>query len=430
MTFLNSIKTALKGLASNKLRSTLTTLGIIIGVASVIVMLAIGNGAKQEVEKSFRYLGADSVSINRKQTFEDGEYKNFGHILSYDDGLHMKDQVELVERVEMNVSGNGKIRFGRNVLDISISGVTSDIINILILRGDVQPKGTTEDQKLDENIFIAEGRFFTEAEVLAQAKVCVLGSQTANELFKGDNPIGETVWINRDRCEVIGIFKELEPTNPDEKYSMNPNNAFYLPISTAIEMLYDEEPSVYITARVTDQKEIKLAKQQIATYLRERHTIEIEKEGNYNDDFELTTLDDVIGAEKEAANTFSTLLITMASVSLIVGGIGIMNVMLVSVTERTKEIGIRLAIGARAIDIVFQFLFESIFISVGGGILGIAIGIITIPFSSNFNNGIAVLDPTSIPLAFGISLIVGIIFGLYPAARASNLTPVDALRYE
>jgi putative ABC transport system permease protein len=430
MTLINIIKTALKGLTSNKLRSMLTTLGIIIGVASVIIMLAIGNGAKKEVEESFRFLGADAISINQKQQFEDGQYQTIGEILSYHDGLYMKDQVELVERVEMNVSGNAKIRFGRNVIDIGVSGVTADVINILILKGAVQPIGTPEGTKLDQTLFIAEGRFFTEAEVLAQAKVCVLGSKTAEDLFKGDNPIGETVWVNRDKCEVIGVFNELESTNPDEKYSTNPNQAFYLPISTIINMLYDQEPSVYITARVTDQTKIKIAKQQITNYLREKHHVEKDIDGNYIDDFELTTLDDIIGAEKEAANTFSTLLIGMASVSLIVGGIGIMNVMLVSVTERTKEIGVRLAIGAREIDIILQFLFESIFISFGGGVLGIAIGIIAIPLSSNLNNGVAILDPASIPLAFGISLSIGMIFGLYPAARASKLLPVDALRYE
>ena len=430
MTFFNTIKTALLGLAANKLRSGLTTLGIIIGVASVIVMLALGNGAKAAVEASFRFLGADTVAINRKQTFEDNEYIAAGEILSYVDGLYMANEVELVKRVDMNVGGSGKIRYGRNVLDMGIAGVTAEILEILVFNSDVQPLGWPVDTPLTEDAFLAAGRFFTPAEVLAGADVCVLGSETALDLFEGDNPIGETVWVNRQRCLVIGVMSELEATNPDEKYSISPNEAFYMPISTAIHMLFDEEPSVYITARISDQSRMGEAKVQIATYLRERHNIETDSEGKYLDDFDLTTLQDVIGAEQESAQTFSLLLVAMATVSLVVGGIGIMNVMLVSVTERTREIGVRLAVGARELDVIAQFLLEAVILSAVGGILGIAAGIVFIPLASNLNEGLAILDPGSIPLAFGISLLVGVVFGLYPAARASRLAPVEALRYE
>ena len=430
MTFFNTIKTALLGLAANKLRSGLTTLGVIIGVASVIVMLALGNGAKAAVEESFRFLGADTVAINRKQAFEDNEFQAVGEILSYADGLQMANDVELVKRVEMNVGGSGKIRFGSNVLDMGVAGVTADILEILVLNSDVQPLGWPVDFPLTKDAFLAAGRFFTPAEVLAEADVCVLGSETALDLFEGDNPIGETVWVNRQRCLVIGVISELEPTNPDEKYSLSPNEAFYMPISTAIRMLFDDEPSVYINARGSDQSRMDEAKAQIAVYLRERHNVEKDGEGNYQDDFDLTTLQDVIGAEQEAAQTFSLLLVAMATVSLIVGGIGIMNVMLVSVTERTREIGVRLAVGARARDVIGQFLLEAVILSAVGGVLGIAVGIIVIPLAPRFDEVMAVLDPGSIPLAFGIALLVGVVFGLYPAARAARLAPVEALRYE
>jgi len=430
VTFFNTIKTALLGLAANKLRSGLTTLGIIIGVASVIVMLALGNGAKAAVAESFQFLGADSIFINRARTFEDNEYQYVGEILSYEDGLYLANEVELVERVEMNVGGSGKIRYGSNVLDLGIAGVTAEILEVLMFNDDVQPAGWSEDTTLTSNAFLAAGRFFTPAEVLAEADVCVLGSETALDLFEGDNAIGETVWVNRQRCLVIGIITELEATNPDEKYSISPNEAFYMPVSTAINLLFDEQPSVFMVARISDQNRMEETKTQIADYLRARHNVERDSEGNYVDDFDFTTLQDVIGAEQESAQTFSLLLAGMATVALIVGGIGIMNVMLVSVTERTREIGVRLAVGARELDVIAQFLLESIILSAVGGVLGIAVGIITIPLAPSFDEVTAVLDPGSVPLAFGIALLVGVVFGLYPAARAARLTPVEALRYE
>ena len=430
MTFFTTIKTALIGLAANKLRSGLTTLGIIIGVASVIVMLALGNGAKAAVEASFQYLGADSIFINRAQTFEDNEYQYVGKILSYADGLHMANEVELVKRVEMNVGGAGKIRYGSNVLDLGIAGVTAEILEVLMFNDDVQPAGWPVDTPLTGDAFLAAGRFFTPAEVLAEADVCVLGSETSIDLFEGDNPIGETVWVERQRCLVIGVMTELETTNPDEKYSISPNEAFYMPVSTSINMLFDEQPSVFMVARISDQNRMDEAKTQITDYLRERHNVEKDSEGNYLDDFDFTTLQDVIGAEQESAQTFSLLLAGMATVALIVGGIGIMNVMLVSVTERTREIGVRLAVGARELDVIAQFLLEAVILSAVGGVLGIAVGIITIPLAPSFDEVTAVLDPGSIPLAFGIALLVGVVFGLYPAARAARLPPVEALRYE
>ena len=430
MTLLNTLKTALLGLAANKLRSGLTTIGIIIGVASVIAMLALGNGARVAVESSFQFLGSDIVQINRKQLFDDGKYTATGQILSYEDGLRMADEVELVKRVQMNVSGPAKIRFGRNVLDMNIAGVTGDVLDVITKDGKVQPIDWPEDQALTSEAFIGQGRFFTPAEVLAEANVCVLGSETAIDLFDGDNPVGETVWVNRQRCLVIGVMSELEATDSDEKHSISPNNALFMPISSAINLLYDEEPSVYINARVSDEQQMDTAKAQIAAYLRERHGVEKDAEGNYQDDFDMLTRKDILGQQQKSAQTFSLLLAAMAIVSLVVGGIGIMNVMLVSVTERTREIGVRLAMGARGRDVIRQFSLEAIILSAGGGFLGVATGVLVIPLAAKLNEGIAVLDLQSIPLAFGLALLTGVVFGLYPALRASRLNPVEALRYE
>jgi putative ABC transport system permease protein len=203
-----------------------------------------------------------------------------------------------------------------------------------------------------------------------------------------------------------------------------------MPISTAIHMLYEKEPSVNLVAHVSDESRMDEAKAQITDYLRERHAVEKDSEDKYKDDFTLTTRKDVLGAQQDAARTFSLLLTAMAVVSLGVGGIGIMNVMLVSVTERTREIGIRLAIGAQANDIIAQFLLEAVLISAAGGLLGIAVGVLTIPLAARLNQGMALLEPNSIPLAFGVALLTGTLFGLYPALRAARFDPIEALRYE
>ena len=202
-----------------------------------------------------------------------------------------------------------------------------------------------------------------------------------------------------------------------------------MPIGTAIHTLYDEEPSVSITAHVLDESRTGEAKIQIATYLRGRHEIVRDDDGDWQDDFRLTTKQDILGAQQEAALTFSLLLIALAVVSLVVGGIGIMNVMLVSVSERTREIGIRLAIGARQKDVVAQFLVEAALLSAASGLVGIAVGALAIPLAAGLNQGRALLDPASIPLAFGVALLTGLCFGLYPAVRASRLDPVQALQH-
>ena len=430
MSLAELIRTSLRGVSANKLRAALTMLGIIIGVASVIAMLALGNGARAAVEARFRFLGANQVQISSMMAIDDGEMVSAGKNLTYEDGLLMPEQVELVDRVDMMINAPIKARFGRATLDINVSGVTPTALEGIISAGEVQPVNRQDGQVLTLESYLAQGRFFTFGEVLESGPVCVLGSQTATDLFGGDDALGQTIWVNRNRCEVIGVLAELENRDESQRYRNNPNLTILMPISTVIQMFYEEEPSVQMTAFVTDESRMDEAKAQIRKYLRARHEIELDSEGEYQDDFNMTTRKDILGAQQEAANTFSLLLAAMAVVSLIVGGIGIMNVMLVSVTERTREIGVRMAVGAHARDIVFQFLLEAILISVGGGILGVVVGILSIPLAASLNQGMALLQPSSIPLALIVAVLVGVLFGIYPALRAAQLDPIEALRYE
>jgi putative ABC transport system permease protein len=430
MTLFNTLRTALYGITGNKLRAILTTLGIIIGVASVIAMLALGNGARAAVEANFRFLGSDNVQITAKEEFDEDELVPIGEILAYEDGLYMPSEVALVRQAIMSVSQAGRVRYQRISLDMTVQGVTAEALLTNARVGQVQPIDWPDGQPLTAADFMGQGRFFTAAEVLAGAEVCVLGHDTALDLFEGDNPLDEVVWVNRTRCLVIGVLTELEVTDPEQRNRAQPNDTFYLPISTAINQLYEEAPSVQITALVSDESRMAEAKQQITSYLRARHNVEKDSDGDWEDDFNLLTRQDILGAQQESARTFAFLLAAMATVSLIVGGIGIMNVMLVSVTERTREIGVRMAVGAQARDIVLQFLLEATLISAIGGILGTSVGILSIPLAASLNQGVALLDLNSIPLALGVAILTGVIFGLYPAFRAARLDPIEALRYE
>ncbi|MBI9046923.1 MAG: ABC transporter permease [Anaerolineaceae bacterium] len=424
------LRTALRSVANNKLRSLLTMLGVIIGVASVISMLALGNGARAAVEKSFQYLGANQLQIGQKVSFEDGEFKAFGKTLISNDGMSLLENIPKVSRVDMSVAKDVKVRYDRISLSINALGTTDQALEKLISDGSYQPAGWNSDKSFVKDDLLEEGRFFSSLEITEAAPVCVLGYQTMLDLFGGISPINQTITINRMRCTIIGVLKELETVDISQRYSTNPNILLVIPINTMIQNFFDEEPSLDLVVHVQDANQIDEVKQKIIEHLRQLHEIEADAEGNFEDDFSITTRKDILGRQQEAANTFSILLTSMAIVSLVVGGIGIMNVMLVSVTERTREIGLRRALGAKDHDIVNQFLLEAVFISISGGVIGIIAGIFTIPIAATLNQGMALLMPESIPLSLGVSICTGILFGLYPAIRASRLDPIESLRSE
>ena len=233
MSLHDTVMTALRGVAANTLRAALTALGIIIGVASVIATLALGNGARAAVEESFRDLGSDEIQISAKKAIEDGALVPYGKPLTYEDGLLMSTRVELVDRVDMWVQAKARVRHGRTVLDLVVTGSTADAPVSLIAGGQMQPVGWPEGVPLEPGDFFAQGRFFTAEEALADARVCVVGQQIVKDLLSGDNPLGETIWVNRERCLVIGVLAELEAVDPQLRDQSNTNEALVIKVTGA-----------------------------------------------------------------------------------------------------------------------------------------------------------------------------------------------------
>ncbi|MBI4787362.1 MAG: ABC transporter permease [Chloroflexi bacterium] len=400
----DSFQTALESLAHNKLRSFLTALGIIIGVASVIVMVALGTGAQQAVQSRFRGLGSNEMTISQRR-FGGGNQAATSKPITYDEALGLKD-LPTIASVQASLGGVGTVVRGRESLsDTSIQGVAADWIK-------TQTAG-----------YVAQGEFFGEADVEDKTRVAVIGQTVARQLFPDEDAIGQELRINRLRFEVIGLVRELDRPDP----RVDPNNVVILPIATAISDLFGKERSVAVRVRVKDEQQIAAATQAIKNYFRQVH----DTPENQQEDVDVFSLNQITQAQSESAQTFALLLVGMAVVSLAVGGIGIMNVMLVSVTERTREVGLRLAIGARRWDIIQQFLIEAVALSLSGGFIGVAVGILVIPLLTQYRPDLAaVLTWQSIPQAFGVAAAVGIVFGIYPAIRASRLDPMEALRYE
>lgn len=377
MTLANTLRAALRGLTGNLLRAALTALGVIIGVASVIATLALGNGARVAVAANFRGLGSDQIRVETQPGLDEhrGLARPAGRPLTYGDGLLMAPALDLVDRVEMEVAAAARARFGGTALDTGVTGVTGTYLHDLARKGATRPAAAPQEGRPTAERYIAAGRFFSPAEVLGAAPVCVLGRRTALGLFGSEEPVGQSIWVGRHQCEVIGVLAPLASADPGR----DPNRALLMPISAVVERLFDRPPPIAITAYVTDEARIQGAKAQIADFLRERQSLAPDASGRLEDSFGLLTQDDVLGAQREAARTFSLLLTALAAVALAVGGIGIMNVMLVSVSERTREIGVRLAVGAQRGDIVRQFLFESVLLSVASGAAGVVLGVLSVP---------------------------------------------------
>lgn len=406
MNWTNLFKIALKAIADNKTRAFLTMLGIIIGVAAVITMIAIGNGAKQSIQKEISSMGSNIIMIHA------GGDRRGGVRLSADemqtlkpaDYSALRNECIYLSYISPNVSATGQLVSGNNNYPASVSGVGSEYLSI-------------------RQLVIEDGEMFSEYEEKTAAKVCVIGKTIVDNLFPdGRNPIGETIRVNQVPLRVIGVL-EAKGYN---SMGMDQDEIVLAPYTTVMKRLLaiDYFQGIFASAISEDMTEYATA--EIRDILRRQHKL---KDGEA-DDFMIRSQQELSEMMDTTTGILTTLLACIAGISLLVGGIGIMNIMYVSVTERTKEIGLRMSVGARSVDILAQFLIEAILISITGGIIGIIIGGIICASINWLANWPVSIQSWSVVLSFAVCTVTGVFFGWYPAKKAAALDPIDALRYE
>jgi putative ABC transport system permease protein len=414
MNLVESLRMALRGLAANKMRSALTMLGIIIGVAAVIALMGVGRGASAAIDSQINSMGTNLLFVSPGSTSDSGVRTAQGsaQTLTYEDALALSDPTNLpaVAAVAPQVQEFGQVVYLSNNVNTQIVGVTADFASV-------------------RNYTAEYGEFITDANVQAKSSVVVLGANVAAELFAdGQDPVGQTVRINNIPFKVTGVLAAKGGSGFG-----NQDDQVVVPITTAMTRLSRNRSASgnvisMISVQVTDSKQIDAAVEQIGAVLRERHNI------RYEDDFTIRSQQDMLASATEISGVLTLFLGGVAGISLLVGGIGIMNIMLVSVTERTREIGIRKAIGATRRNVLARFLTEATVLSVLGGLIGVVLGAGIARLISGLSVATMTLQPViaadSILLATLFSLGVGLFFGIYPAYHASSLNPIDALRYE
>ena len=409
MNLIESVKIALHSLPANKLRSGLTMLGIIIGVGAVIALVAAGAGAKAQVTEQFESLGSNLLTISaRGRMFRGvGMSASGSMVLSADDVDAIMSLSQTVSGIAPEYSTSGQAAFGSANTQTSVTGVTAAYREL-------------------HNWTLEKGRFIQNADTQRMAKVAVLGATTAEDLFGSAvrSPVGKTIKINRQNYQVIGILKAKGTSGMTSQ-----DEGVYIPLSTAqVKFGGAGNTSLSsISVQVVSEEKMDLAEAELTAILRASHGLA----SSQSSDFSIQNQAEIVEMVASTADTFSVLLGSIAGISLVVGGIGIMNIMLVSVTERTREIGIRKAVGAKERDILTQFLVEAMVLSLAGGLLGILAGWGAAQIVTPLLGGTrAVVTPGSIALAVGVSIAVGIFFGIYPASRAAALSPIEALRYQ
>ena len=396
---------AVWALLRNKLRSTLTVLGIMIGIAAVICVVAIGRAGQARVEQQLNNLGDNFVWIEAGGRAVNGVRTgtHASPTLTLGDAIAIKNQVPLIKSVSPNVDASVQMIYGNQNWYASYRGVAPEYFEI-------------------KRWFVDQGAFFSQDDVEGAADVCVLGRTVRDQLFGAEDPIGKVVRVNGLPCKVIATMlpKGLSVSGQDQ------DDTLILPYTTAMKKLKGQPWLDDILCSAVSADVIKLAGRQAAAVLRDRHHLRPEEE----DDFNIRNPEDIIQAQLESSRTLTILLVAIASISLLVGGIGIMNVMLVSVTERTREIGVRVAVGATEEAIRLQFLGESVMLSLVGGAAGVLLGIVTSVVIGRTLGWAMDVSLESVVIAALFSIAVGVFFGYYPARKASLLDPIDALRYE
>lgn len=406
MNFTNLLKIALKALNNNKLRCFLTMLGIIIGVASVITMLAIGQGSKNSIREQISEMGSNMIMIFP------GNMQRGGVRQSSDDMQTMKpadyetlrDNAKWIAAVSPSVNSAGQFIYGNNNYPSSIYGVTQDYLDI-------------------RNLKVREGSAFTDHDVKSAAKVCILGQTVVDNLFtNGENPIGRVVRFNKIPFTVIGVLEE----KGSNAMGMDQDDVVIAPYTTIMKRVLSIDYIQSLFASAIDEAHTDEAIDEITETLRTRHKLTDDED----DDFEIRSQQELSEMMNSTSDMMTVLLACIAGISLLVGGIGIMNIMYVSVTERTREIGLRMSIGARGVDILAQFLIEAVIISVTGGLIGVAIGAIASWLVNILAHWPVSIQIYSVILSFAVCTVTGVFFGWYPAKKAANLDPIEAIRYE
>ena len=405
---LASLRIALRALMVNKMRSALTMLGIIIGVSAVIAMVAVGSGAKARIAEQIASMGSNLLIVLSGSSTSGGLRFGTGTVptLTVDDAKAILTEIPAVKYVAPSLGGVAQVVFGNQNWSTIVNGTTPEVLEIRDWR-------------------LSSGRSFTQQDVDGATKVCLLGQTIVDNLFGGIDPIGQVVRIKKVPFTVLGV---LAPKG-QSTWGQDQDDTIFVPLTTAQKRLFGMQfPGMVrlIAVQAREPELMKDVENQINDLLRQRHRIQPKQDN----DFSVRNLTEIMATAEQSADVMSYLLGAIASISLIVGGIGIMNIMLVSVTERTREIGIRIAVGAKGRDILLQFLIESLVLSLIGGTMGIGIGVVGTLILSSFTQWPTLFSIKAILLAFLFSGSVGVFFGFYPARKASMLNPIEALRYE